>query len=50
MEIIGIYTEDYSDSNNMEDFQVIWEHDGFLYNLGAFLPLEEIEKIIENYY
>jgi hypothetical protein len=36
--------------NNMEDFQVIWEYEGLLYNLGAFLPLETIEEIINNYY
>jgi hypothetical protein len=36
--------------NNMEDFQVIWEHDEFLYNLGAFLPLEVVLEIVRNYY
>jgi len=36
--------------NNMEDFQVIWEHEGLLYNLGAFLPLETFEEIVRNYY
>jgi hypothetical protein len=36
--------------NNMEDFQVIWEHEGLLYNLGAFLPLETVEEIVRNYY
>ncbi|MDR2559185.1 MAG: hypothetical protein LBC86_06550 [Oscillospiraceae bacterium] len=40
----------FSIFNNMEDFHVIWERDGFLCSLGAFLPLEAVEEIIQNYY
>jgi len=35
---------------NIEDFQVIWEHDGMLYNFGAFLPIEMVREIIEDWH
>jgi hypothetical protein len=32
---------------NIEDYQVIWERNGWLYWLNAFLPLDEVMGIIE---
>jgi hypothetical protein len=36
--------------NNMEDFQVIWEYDGYFYKLNAHLPLDEVKGIVEGWY
>jgi hypothetical protein len=36
--------------NNIEDFQVVWEHDDLLYTLNTFLPFEAVKEIIWNYY
>jgi hypothetical protein len=35
---------------NMEDYQVIWEHEGLFYNFGAFLTIEEVRELITNWY
>jgi len=35
---------------NTEDYQVLWDYGGYLHTLNALLPLEEVEKIIRNYY
>jgi hypothetical protein len=35
---------------NIEDYHVIWEHGGYFYTLNAFLPLDEVQVIIENWY
>jgi hypothetical protein len=35
---------------NMGDYKVVWEHEGYLYELSTFLPLETVEEIIRNYY
>jgi hypothetical protein len=35
---------------NTDDYRVIWEYDGYLYDLSTFLPIEAVEEIIRNYY
>ena len=41
---------EFSIFRNMEDYHVIWEHEGYLYTFGAFLPLDEVMGIIEGWY
>lgn len=47
IEIDGI---NFSLFENMEDNQIIWIYDGFLYTIRTDLPIETVKEIINNYY
>jgi hypothetical protein len=50
VENIEVGTVTFEVFRNMDDYQVIWEHNGFLYTLNAFLGYDEVVGIIEGWY
>lgn len=52
-----VFVEDFIVSNvtfkifrNIDNLNVIWEHEDFLFNLSSFSSLDEVKNILRNYY